>query len=423
MLIYEKTFQGKRHMLKGLPCQDQCGYCFTPNGWIVAAVADGVSASQLSEKGARIAVESSLEYLSCFKYSPVLNETGIRNVLRDAFNYALRKIKDSESEDGFIPFSKYTTLHLLLYHPKIGLHWGQAGDGAIIIRNASGGWNRIQGSAKHKDEVESPVTLQDGTDFWQFGSVPAQEIDAILMTTDGIADAIRSGDAEKEVNRLIIEKLMSPPYDSNEGKKIDSYYQSLFFHENLPVDNESSAVAEAENRLSLITDDITIVLLNHLLKNQNTASEPSPVLRPESEHAADSTFKSVLPTTPNEMQPSRKFAARSGGDAYLQVPEKKPQPSIQPQELTRHSSTDKSITGRKQRYRKRIRREVLICFSVALAVILLTAGVLLLISGRTPNQETEVTIMPTVSPEKPILRKPNIDDLQIQLTNDVISIV
>lgn len=270
MFVYEQSFQGKRHFQKGVPCQDRCGHCFTPNGWVAAAVADGVSASPLSEVGASIAVNSCLEYLSEFKYSPFLDAEGIHLILRDAFNYALRRIKESDDPESSIPFSKITTLQVFLYHQKIGLHWGQAGDGALIVRNAKGDWKQITFPMKNKEDNSSPVTLQDGAAAWRFGSIQANGLESILLTTDGVAEIVDDGADDKETSKYVINYLMNPPPDKQDKRAMDSYYDQLFYERKYGENSQPGGGADtALARLSSITDDITILLVKDLLPVKN----------------------------------------------------------------------------------------------------------------------------------------------------------
>ena len=284
MPVYGVSFQGKRHIQKGMPCQDHYGCTTTPNGWIVAVVADGVSASPNSEIGAAIAVDSCLEYFSGLKYSPFFDADGIQLVIRDAFNYALRCIKESNRPGEFIPFSKMTTLQVLIFHNKIGLHWGQAGDGALIIRNAKGRWKRVTFPMKNKEDNESPITLQDGPDAWKFGSLSAQGIDSILLATDGVADVIADENTDEEVSDAVVSFLMTPPNTDLNKQQTDSYYQSLFFG----TDDKSRLCDDevtntAITRLSSITDDITVLLVNGLC-----SPESNNIREPESNGVAQS---------------------------------------------------------------------------------------------------------------------------------------
>ena len=270
MPTYGVSFQGKRHLQKGVPCQDCCGYTTTPNNWIVAVVADGVSASPNSEVGAAIAVNSCLEYFSGLKYSPFFDADGIQLVIRDAFNYALRCIKESDKPGEYVPFSKMTTLQVLIFHKKIGLHWGQAGDGALIIRNTKGNWKRVTYAMKNEEDNDSPIILQDGPAAWQFGSLSVQELDSILLTTDGVADIIGDENTDKEVGNAVVSFLMTPPNADLNKQETDSYYRDLFFE---TVDKahlyDDKATNTAIAQLSSITDDITILLVNGLCSLEN----------------------------------------------------------------------------------------------------------------------------------------------------------
>lgn len=272
MPAYGVSFQGKRHLQKGVPCQDCCGYTTTPNDWVVAVVADGVSASPNSEDGAAIAVDSCLDYFSELKYSPFFDADGIQLVLRDAFNYALRCIKESDKPGEYVPFSKMTTLQVLVFHKRIGLHWGQAGDGALIIRNAKGNWKRVTFAMKNKEDNDSPITLQDGPDAWQFGSLPVQGLDSFLLTTDGVADIIGDDNTDKKVRNAVIRFLMTPPSADLNKQETDMYYRSLFLGaiDSARLYNDATAKTAAA-RLSSITDDITVLLVSGLSSPEDNA--------------------------------------------------------------------------------------------------------------------------------------------------------
>lgn len=239
-------------------------------------IADGVSASPLSEVGAEIAVQSCQEYFSDFRYSPFLTEERLRDILYDALNYALRRIQESDQGKERIPFAKYTTLHVLLYGEKIGLHWAQAGDGAIFLGDREGRWTRVGGGMKSEEGV--PVTLQDGPDAWRFGSLDAGQLDAVLMTTDGVAEALE-GDTPRETTNALL-GLLAAPLDGKRGKdELDACYSDLFFGEGKASHKESSPV-EAAERLRAVTDDVTVLLIRGLHEGAALPHEEAPTEPP-----------------------------------------------------------------------------------------------------------------------------------------------
>ena len=231
----------------------------TGDSWLVAMVADGVSASPLAEEGAEIAIRSCREYFSAFRFSPYLDEEEIQRILYDAFNYALRRIQDRNREGEHIPYARYTTLHLVLYGPRIGLHWGQAGDGAVYLFDRDGHWMQIGEPMKNSREENSPVTLQDGPESWQFGSLDPGELDGILMTTDGLAEALEQTLERKEQTREMLKLVTDIPEETENPEAAEEWYQRLF--EDETTDEEKS---EAEKRLLKITDDITVLLVRGL---------------------------------------------------------------------------------------------------------------------------------------------------------------
>lgn len=314
MFVYEQSFQGKSHKQKNVLCQDRCGHCITPNGWIVAVVADGVSESPLSDIGATIAVDSCLEYFSEFKYSPYLDATGIQLIIRDSFNYALRRIKERENPDNFIPFARITTLHVLLYGEKIGLHWGQAGDGALIIRNPQGNWKRVSSPMKNDEDNNSPIVLQDGAAAWKFGSLDVNSLDSILLTTDGVADVIGTDPADRNMSSTVVDYLMSPLGFPQDSEAVDSYYQDLFSLKATETPGTDNTVNDALSRLSSITDDITVLLISDLQNADTSSVQRKTVINVPAE-----TIISAPP------QPDNRGCSDSGpGEASETVPPVKP---------------------------------------------------------------------------------------------------
>ena len=297
MLIFEKSFQGKRHIERGTPCQDFCGHVVTPNGWIVAAAADGVSASPMAEIGAKVAVESILDYFSDFRYSPFLTAERMQIVLRDAYNFALRRVKEREKEQGSIPYSLMTTLQAMICGSNIGLHWGQAGDGALIIRSCGGLWSTPAEQMKNPEDDSSPITLQDGPEFWQFGSISMGNVDSVLMVTDGVADAIGIGDESDKISDEAVCLLMNPSDGIADGIKTEKAYQELFFSKK---DNHfrNRDKEKALTRLRSIHDDITVLLLQNEGKPVNPEATKETT---EAEKLQEETTKDSLSNLPGKI--------------------------------------------------------------------------------------------------------------------------
>ena len=412
MFVYNQSLQGKRHLQKGVPCQDKCGYCITPNNWIVGVAADGVSASPLSETGASIAVESCLQYFSDFKFSPYLDEDGILLILRDAFNYALRCIKDSDSPDSFVPFSKMTTLQAFIYHEKNGLYWGQAGDGALIIRNTKGNWKRLTHAMKNKEDDNSPITLQDKPEDWQFGSIRPEGLESILLTTDGVGDVIGDGTGNKEICDAVISFLMDPPLADLNEQTADLYYRRLFIDPNTET-RKNEAADTALFQLAAITDDITVLLIKDLADSKVTYSaapcNPNNLSGNLSAIQSNTPEGNVSPQTTNPMQkshdhqntfnnPEKQIKTTQQPNEY-QTPEpvrRRNNPQANYSYSVKNKSTLESIF---QRFLSSKSKLLLLLLVVALLLVLICSKLLNKPSDGTQNViETNVVQTETVTP-------------------------
>lgn len=61
---------GAGHVKAGLPCQDAAGWRVTRDGTLLAAAADGAGTAERSAAGARLAVQTALEYLEAAMRAP-----------------------------------------------------------------------------------------------------------------------------------------------------------------------------------------------------------------------------------------------------------------------------------------------------------------------------------------------------------------
>lgn len=181
---YGYSVVGKSHIAKGTCCQDSHMIKELDNGWVIAAIADGVGSAKNSQIGSSIAAKTVVEF--CAEYMPWdFSVIGIKSMLRTAYNYAFKQII-RESEKTGEPIESYdTTLTTVIYdgHRVI---YGHSGDGAIIGLTVYGDYVQITKPQKGVDMV-SVLPLRSGYTVWSIDSYE-EELVAVMLMTDGMLD-------------------------------------------------------------------------------------------------------------------------------------------------------------------------------------------------------------------------------------------
>lgn len=182
--VQTALIQGQKHKRTQMPCQDACGYCVTPDGWLVLSVADGVSASPLSEEAAQAAVEAVKDFFQAFAAVPLAAES-MHTVLQAAMNYALARTEDVRTRE---PGAGETTLELAVLTPDERLFLQYVGDGGIYVQTRDETWLSL--AEKMRDGEDSVAVLSDGPQKWRFTHRSLKKVTALLMTTDGVRQKI-----------------------------------------------------------------------------------------------------------------------------------------------------------------------------------------------------------------------------------------
>lgn len=188
-MIYTYGFSltGISHMEKKMECQDAHRIKLLDNGWIIAAVADGVGSAANSAVGARTAVDTVVDF--CAEYMPYdYNTVNIKSMLRTAFNYALKKIITLAGEQDNVLESYDTTLTVAIYDGS-RLIYGHSGDGGILGLTANGDYIAITKPQKGGDNI-SVLPLRAGFTCWEIASYE-EPLSALLLLTDGMLDALQ----------------------------------------------------------------------------------------------------------------------------------------------------------------------------------------------------------------------------------------
>ena len=182
---YKMSLIGSSHLSeKGGVCQDFSDAKTLQNGWIVAAIADGLGSAKHSNIGSELAVGEVLRFVEVNAPESWHNES-LYSLLRTAFHAALKLIKEKASKDGNVVKDYDTTLTCVIYNGT-NVIYGHVGDGGIISLNPYGDFS-ILTIAQKGEEFNAVTPLRSGPDNWIFGS-SNESIVALLMLTDGIYD-------------------------------------------------------------------------------------------------------------------------------------------------------------------------------------------------------------------------------------------
>lgn len=181
---YGFSIVGKSHINKGTCCQDSHMIKELDNGWIIAAVADGVGSAKNSQIGSSIAAKTVVEFCAeCMPWD--YSVIGIKSMLRTAYNYALKQIIKESEKSGEALESYDTTLTTVIYDGH-RIIYGHSGDGGIIGLTVYGDYVQITSPQKGVDMI-SVLPLRSGYTVWTIDSYE-EELAAVMIMTDGMLD-------------------------------------------------------------------------------------------------------------------------------------------------------------------------------------------------------------------------------------------
>ncbi len=204
-MIFEYGFSliGKSHISNEKCCQDAHRIMRMENGWIIAAVADGVGSAANSQIGSRIAVDTVVQFCNeCMPYD--YNIISIKSMMRTAYNYAFKCIaRVAENENN--PIENYdTTLSMVIYDGK-RIIYGHSGDGAIIGLTTFGDYVEITKPQKGSDGV-TVIPLRGGYTNWEIDTYE-EDLAAVMLMTDGMLETLCPyllRDIDNKINKVYV---------------------------------------------------------------------------------------------------------------------------------------------------------------------------------------------------------------------------
>ena len=283
---YKVNIPGPYHIKNGIPCQD--AYCIreTPDGVIVAAVADGLGSETHSDKGAKIA-SSFVDTFCKQNYKPEMTEHEVISLLKRAYTKAYALVEKTAISEGNDVDQYDCTLCTVIYDGKT-LYYGQSGDSGLIVGSNDGGYYKI--TEQQRDEDNNVYPLCFGPEYWEFGKVKGNVVSVMLMT-DGVWEQA------------------CPPILKNDQQQINIGFVEMFLNHFGLDDSEVRNLEREANRYmrnfsqKRLDDDKTIVVIIN--------SEAKPLRRkksyyaiPDWEELANERDKRIKETTQNSAESS-----------------------------------------------------------------------------------------------------------------------
>lgn len=182
---YKMSIIGTAHQAKkdGV-CQDASDVVVLKNGWVVAAIADGLGSAKKSEVGSTTAVKTVLSFVS-ENHPDKWHEESLMSLLRTAYHKALKTIValSEENRDELCDYD--TTLTTVIYNGTNAVY-GHVGDGGIVALSSYGDYSVLT-KAQKGEAFNETSPLRAGPENWSFG-VSKEDVCSLIMMTDGIFD-------------------------------------------------------------------------------------------------------------------------------------------------------------------------------------------------------------------------------------------
>ena len=213
--------QGSSHRRVGSPCQDQYSGETLSSG-LVVAVADGAGSAANSEKGAEIAVQTTVAEA---RRALETGRSDFETLLRDAAICAREAVLAEAAREGSEARSYASTLLALVITPDGGAAL-QIGDGVIVVNDAEGQWGWVFWP-QHGEYVNTTYFLT-GEDAVERVRTSALEphVSDFAMTTDGLEPLVLYY-ATKAVHAPFFDAMFRPLVRAETPEAVDRLSAAL----------------------------------------------------------------------------------------------------------------------------------------------------------------------------------------------------
>lgn len=181
------SIRGAVHIQHGLPCQDYHHFEFLKNNGIVAAVADGLGSASRADEGAKLAVETFINYIGdAVNQSVPTDKKAWEDLITNGFRQAKNAL-ETLAESNNTPLREYGTTLVSIVIMDSWLVTGQIGDGGIVARADDGKLHTVS-TPKNGEyaNLVAPLTASNALELAEFIAESGYNIQAAALFTDGI---------------------------------------------------------------------------------------------------------------------------------------------------------------------------------------------------------------------------------------------
>jgi len=213
---------GTSHIKAGLPCQDRLACTVVGNQTLVAAVADGAGSAALAERGAEVAVETVVQYLT---HALDAGRSDYRAMLREAAAVAREAVLAEAQRYGSAPRDLASTLLVAVVGPSGGGAL-QIGDGVIVVGDGGNEWGWVFWPQRGEyANTTHFLTDEDAAERLQVEPFAGKVTDVALMT-DGL-ESLALHYASMSVHEPFFHGMFQPLLDADGAKESDRLSASL----------------------------------------------------------------------------------------------------------------------------------------------------------------------------------------------------
>ena len=183
IFTYGLSLQGTSHISADIVCQDAHRIKQLRNGWVIAAIADGVGSSKHSDIAAKIAVDTVIYVIETGLMSADIAD--VKHLMKLGFITALHNIRCEANIRNDVIKNYDTTLTAVIYDGE-RIVYGHVGDGGIIGLTLSGEYIPVT-KVQKGDEHNMVIPLRAGLNYWVFG-IADEKFASLMLFTDGLLD-------------------------------------------------------------------------------------------------------------------------------------------------------------------------------------------------------------------------------------------
>jgi hypothetical protein len=206
--VFGASVKGQLHIQNTLPCQDACAYLVLPSGVVIIGVADGLGSASVSDIGARVAVQASVEAAASLLDPTSAPVVSLEETVRTAAARGRRSLEECALAQPCKLRELACTL-IVAAANNDSLSVAHIGDGAVV-GEMDGALRLISapGDSEFTNEVV-PITSIDWEEHLRIVSM-CSGVSSIAVFTDGCQ---RAAFRKSEAGLEPFEKFFGPIFD------------------------------------------------------------------------------------------------------------------------------------------------------------------------------------------------------------------